>query len=263
MTTRRGAETDGTAIESRAVPLITFKICVQDSRALPRSIAGWYRGVFANAASLAPITAAQVAVNGAIERAITKGARGMSDGEQIGCAMAAGAMSSALYSPVDLTVIQQQKMGLGPGGTVAAVVKQGGLAKMWRGTVSCAARESIYTAGYLGLGPVLTNKIKEARSDLGDVTSSVLGAMLAGTFAAGVTHPIDTSKTLMQSDLSGSKFTSATHALSETYKTGGIRALYKGGFARTLRICGAFFIVGNIREYAVNYKNADSTADET
>ena len=67
----------------------------------------------------------------------------------------------------------------------------------------------------------------------------------------------------MQSDLSGSKFTSATHALSETYKTGGIRALYKGGFARTLRICGAFFIVGNIREYAVNYKNADSTADET
>ena len=111
-----GAETDGTAIESRAVPLITFKICVQDSRALPRSIAGWYRGVFANAASLAPITAAQVAVNGAIERVITNGERGMSDAEQIGCAMAAGAVSSALYSPVDLTVIQQQKMGLGPGG---------------------------------------------------------------------------------------------------------------------------------------------------
>ncbi len=258
-----GAETDGTAIESRAVPLITFKICVQDSRALPRSIAGWYRGVFANAASLAPITAAQVAVNGAIERVITNGERGMSDAEQIGCAMAAGAVSSALYSPVDLTVIQQQKMGLGPGGTVAAVVKQGGLAKMWRGTVSCAARESIYTAGYLGLGPVLTNKIKEAQPNLGDFASSVLGASLAGTFAAGLTHPIDTSKTLMQSDLSGSKFTSATHALSETYKTGGIRALYKGGFARTVRICGAFFIVGNIREYAVNYKNANLTADET
>ena len=260
---RRKRRLTTTAIESRAVPLITFKICVQDSRALPRSIAGWYRGVFANAASLAPITAAQVAVNGAIERVITNGERGMSDAEQIGCAMAAGAVSSALYSPVDLTVIQQQKMGLGPGGTVAAVVKQGGLAKMWRGTVSCAARESIYTAGYLGLGPVLTNKIKEAQPNLGDFASSVLGASLAGTFAAGVTHPIDTSKTLMQSDLSGSKFTSATHALSETYKTGGIRALYKGGFARTVRICGAFFIVGNIREYAVNYKNANLTADET
>jgi hypothetical protein len=174
--------------------------------------------------------------------------------------MAAGAISSALYSPVDLTVIQQQKMGLGPGGTVAAVVKQGGLLKMWRGTVSCAARESVYTAGYLGLGPVLTNKIKQARPDLGDLTSSVVGSSLAGTFAAGVTHPIDTAKTLMQSDLAGSRFTSATHALTETYKTGGVRALYKGGFARTVRICGAFFIVGNIREFAVNYKNADTAA---
>ena len=167
------------------MPLITFKICVQDSRALPRSIAGWYRGVFANAASLAPITAAQVAVNGAIERVITNGERGMSDAEQIGCAMAAGAVSSALYSPVDLTVIQQQKMGLGPGGTVAAVVKQGGLAKMWRGTVSCAARESIYTAGYLGLGPVLTNKIKEAQPNLGDFASSVLGAVARGHLRRG------------------------------------------------------------------------------
>ena len=52
--------------------------------------------------------------------------------------------------PVDLTVIQQQKMGLGRA-TRGAVVREGGAAKMWRGTVSCAARESVYTAGYLGL----------------------------------------------------------------------------------------------------------------
>ena len=50
-----------------------------------------------NAAPLAPITAAQVAVNGTIERAITKGTRRMSDEEQIGCAMAAGAISSVMY----------------------------------------------------------------------------------------------------------------------------------------------------------------------
>jgi len=240
------------------VPLITFKICVQDGRALPTSIAGWYRGVFANAASLAPITAAQVAVNGTIERMITKGERAMSDGEQIGCAMAAGAISSALYSAVDLTVIQQQKMGLGPGGTVSAVIREGGLAKMWRGTISCAARESVYTAGYLGLGPVLTNKIKEANPELGDLTASIAGSSAAGTFAACVTHPIDTAKTLMQSDLAGKRYTSATQALVSAYKEGGIRALYKGGMARTVRICGAFFIVGNIREYALDYKNASA-----
>jgi hypothetical protein len=239
------------------VPLITFKICVQDGRALPTSVGGWYRGVFANAASLAPITAAQVGINGAIERAITGGTRGMSDAEQIGCAMAAGALSSALYSPVDLTVIQQQKMGLGPGGTVSAVIKQGGLGKMWRGTVSCAARESIYTAGYLGLGPVLTNKIKASQPELGDLTASIIGSSLAGTLAAGATHPIDTAKTMMQSDLAGARYSSASAALSEAYKSGGIGALYKGGLARTVRICGAFFIVGNIREFAVAGKNGE------
>jgi hypothetical protein len=41
------------------MPLITYKICVQEGRALPKG-SGWYRGVFANASSLAPITALQV-----------------------------------------------------------------------------------------------------------------------------------------------------------------------------------------------------------
>jgi hypothetical protein len=241
---------------SRAVPLITFKICVQDGRALPRSMGGWYRGVVANASSLAPITAAQVAVNGALERAVTSGgARALTDIEQIGVAMGAGALSAALYSPVDLTVIQQGKMALGPGATISRVVREGGAMKMWRGTMSCAARESIYTAGYLGLGPVLTAKIKAARPELGDVTASVLGSSCAGTAAALMTHPIDTAKTCVQSDLSGARYTSATQALRDVYAEGGIRALYKGGAARTARICGAFFIVGNIREFATTYKN--------
>ena len=82
-----------------AVPLITFKICVQSGKPLPSTLSGWYRGVFAAAAPLAPITACQVAVNGAIERAVTGGTRDPSDAERIGVAMAAGGISSVLYSP--------------------------------------------------------------------------------------------------------------------------------------------------------------------
>jgi len=94
----------------RAVPLITFKICVQSGKPLPSNVAGWYRGVVAAAAPIAPITAIQVAVNGAIERSVTGGVRDASSVERIGVAMAAGATSSILYSPVDLIVIQQQKV---------------------------------------------------------------------------------------------------------------------------------------------------------
>ena len=65
-------------------PLITFKICVQSGKPLPSTLSGWYRGVFAAAAPLAPITACQVAVNGAIERAVTGGTRDPSDAERIG-----------------------------------------------------------------------------------------------------------------------------------------------------------------------------------
>lgn len=179
----------------------------------------------------------------------------MSDVEQVGVAMGAGALSAALYSPVDLTVIQQGKLKVGPMEAVNAVVREGGVGKMWRGTMACAARESIYTAGYLGLGPVLTNKIKAANPGFGDLTASVLGSSAAGTMAALMTHPIDTAKTCVQSDLAGARYTSAMQALGEVYKKGGVRALYSGGAARTVRICGAFFIVGNIREFATTYKN--------
>ena len=52
--------------------------------------------------------------------------------------MAAGAASSVLYSPVDLVVIQQQKLGLdSPGATISAIVKEHGAAGMMRGFWSC------------------------------------------------------------------------------------------------------------------------------
>ena len=96
------------------MPLITLKICQQSKKPFPTSIggahlpiphpvhpsptrflrprpdleslptpssllAGWFRGVTAAAAPLGPITAVQVAVNGAIERAVTGGDRGPTD----------------------------------------------------------------------------------------------------------------------------------------------------------------------------------------
>jgi solute carrier family 25 2-oxodicarboxylate transporter 21 len=123
------------------VPLITFKICVQSGKPFPSGIGGWYRGVVAAAAPLAPITACQVAVNGAIERAVTGGDRDLRDIERIGVAMAAGGVSSVLYSPVDLVVIQQQKRGLdSPFKTVSAITSERGVAGLMRGFSACVVR---------------------------------------------------------------------------------------------------------------------------
>jgi hypothetical protein len=42
--------------------------------------------------------------------------------------------------------------------------------------------------------------------------------------------------------------------LGQVYSEHGIGGLYRGGAARTARICGAFFIVDNVREAAMKYK---------
>ena len=142
---------------------ITFKICVQSGKPLPSTLSGWYRGVFAAAAPLAPITACQVAVNGAIERAVTGGTRDPSDPERVGVAMAAGGVSlrpllprrsrrhSAAEDGPELTL-----------DTVRAIASERGVAGLMRGFSSCVVREAIYTAGYLGLAPIAKDYLEKS-----------------------------------------------------------------------------------------------------
>jgi hypothetical protein len=88
-------------------------------------------------------------------------AREVTAAENIACAMGAGAFSALVYSPVDLTTIQQQKLNLSPGATMAHIVREHGAAGVFRGFMSMALREAIYTGGYLGLAPVLSSQFSE------------------------------------------------------------------------------------------------------
>jgi len=266
--TRRASLTEGENLSVGAaggimetciqMPLITYKICVQEGRALPGTMGGWYRGVFANAASLAPITAFQVMANGALENAVTGGTRSLSDLEKIGVAMGAGAVSSVLYTPVDLVVIQQQKHSLGLGATISKVTSEHGALSLWRGLLSCSVRESIYTAGYLGLAPVAKDALKRSSPmfEKSELSASIVSSCIGGTVAAILTHPVDTAKTCMQSDMHGQTYKTATRALFQVYEKGGIGALYNGGAARTARLCGAAFVINNVREFAIDYKTS-------
>ena len=240
------------------MPLITYKITSQDGRPMPKNIQGWYRGVVANAGAVAPITAFQMAVNGGLERLILAGdtSRELQAHEKIGAAMGAGAISSILYSPLDLVVIQQQKLATSIGGALSAVTKEHGMAALFRGFTSCAVRESIYTAGYLGVGPVATQHIKTMHPFFSEneQAARIAGSCFAGTMAAVKTHPVDTAKTCMQGDMASTTYRNARSALGQVYSEHGIGGLYRGGAARTARICGAFFIVDNVREAAMKYK---------
>ncbi|KAG7354120.1 mitochondrial carrier protein [Nitzschia inconspicua] len=240
------------------MPVLTYKFCLQEGRPLPTNIPGWYRGVVVQAGTVAPITAIQFMFNGILQKALLRGntQRSLSDGEVIAAAAGAGAISAIVYSPVDLLTIQQQKLHLNLWNTTRTLVENYGVSGMYRGFSACVAREALYTAGYLGLAPVITSRLVGQSDYLRErpLAASILGACAAGTLAAVTTHPIDTAKTCLQSDMDGTNWKNTFGTMKTLMSTGGIASLYRGMLPRTVRLCGAFFVCLMVRDAAIEYK---------
>eukprot|EP00467_Chlorarachnion_reptans_P005323 CAMPEP_0114524088 /NCGR_PEP_ID=MMETSP0109-20121206/21657_1 /TAXON_ID=29199 /ORGANISM="Chlorarachnion reptans, Strain CCCM449" /LENGTH=279 /DNA_ID=CAMNT_0001705485 /DNA_START=142 /DNA_END=981 /DNA_ORIENTATION=- len=248
----------GTLETTIQMPLLTLKFATQEGRPLPKRLPEWYRGLGIQAGTLAPITAFQVMVNGLLEKTVTGGQRNLSDMETIGCAMVAGGTSATLYGPVDLIMIQQQKRQLSVFDTVKYIHTKFGIQNgIFRGFWSTVVREAIYTGGYLGIAPVVTKSLLNSNMDAfkgKEYPSGLAGSIFAGVLAAVLTHPADTAKTCMQADLEQKVYPTARHAFWDHLNNKGIASLYKGGLARTTRLCGAFFIVSTLREKVIQYK---------
>jgi hypothetical protein len=245
----------GGALEtSQQMPLITYKLCLQEGRSLPTTLPAWYRGIVVQAGTVAPITAIQFMVNGLLQSLVRRGEqRELRDGEVVVAAAGAGAISAVVYAPVDLITIQQQKLQLNPIQTVRHVMKEFGFIGLFRGFASCAVREAVYTAGYLGLAPVFTARLTRDVVFFHDkpLAAGVTGACLAGALSAIITHPVDTAKTKIQADIAGTQYPSAISALKQMWKKKG---MFKGALPRTVRICGAFFVCMSLRDVATDYK---------
>ena len=88
---------------------------------------------------------------------------------------------------------------MGPLETVTHLARTHGIATFWRGIASTAGREAVYTAGYLGLAPVFTEKLMQQKGwEESFFLSAVIGSMAAGVIANLSSHPIDTVKTAVQ-----------------------------------------------------------------
>lgn len=207
------------------------------------------------AGSVAPLTGIQMFVNGVLEGALTKGQRNPTNIEMVGCALGAGAVSAVLYGPVELTTIHQQKTGLGPLATISHLASKHGATSLWRGLVPTAWREAIYTAGYLGLAPVFSAKIMQQPGwEDRYLSATLVGSCAAGVLANVASHPIDTAKTIIQADVTGTTYGGMLSTLSTLFRSSGMARLYAGGLARTIRTCGAFFIISTLREQFIQHK---------
>jgi len=243
------------------MPVLTAKFCLQEGRPLPSRIGGWYRGVGVQAGNVAPVTAMQVFFNGIFEKYVfgATDTKPLTDVQKIAASTMAGAGSAVLYSPVDLVNIQQQKLIKNPIETVNYIRQQHGFFALWRGVSAMAVREGIYTAGYLGIAPVLTDYFGSlpGRQDK-YLTNAIFSCAIAGVFASLVTHPVDTCKTVVQADIKSQKFSSALQAAPLLFQEGGVAAFYRGGLARCVRTVGAFIVVSSMREFMIQRRTLEN-----
>jgi len=283
--------------KTKTQPLHTLKNFAQDGRRLPLNPAVWYRGWTAGVLMCVPMTVVQFGTARRLERLFEKRERGPegsaadADAEAISvkhttlppaarfaAAWLAGAASGACIQPLDVMMTQQQKFGgslietarrianteiKNRGGSIGARTR--GFALFARGAWLTVAREAFYSCGYLASVPSL----REARPDL----PLAACAVASGLGAAVLTQPLDTVKTVMQSNLVQPRDDAAVSDVRRAapaggrgaerlgglgygataaalVNEGGVLSLWRGLVPRGARIVGATFILSLVNERA-------------
>jgi hypothetical protein len=150
----------------------------------------WYRGVAGFAASFAPTVAIQTAANGIFANVWNP----------FFAASAAGIISAVVVCPAEGVMIQQQKTGNNFWQTAKYVYTNYGVQGFYRAFVPTAIREGAFTAAYLGAAPMMKEKMQSF--GVNEWVAQMVAGVIAGTGAAGVSHPFDTFKTQKQGDFS-------------------------------------------------------------
>lgn len=285
--------------KTKTQPLHTLKNFAQDGRRLPLNPAVWYRGWTAGVLMCVPMTFVQFGTARRLERLFEKRERGpegsAADADadfrktisvkhstlsppaaRFAAAWLAGAASGACIQPLDVVMTQQQKFGGSLNETVRRIANtetrtpigartRGGFALFARGAWLTVAREAFYSCGYLASVPSL----REARPDL----PLAACAVASGLGAAVLTQPLDTVKTVMQSNLVQPRDDAAVSDVRRAapaggrgaarlgglgygataaalVNEGGILSLWRGLVPRGARIVGATFILSLVNERA-------------
>lgn len=238
-------------------PMVAFKNALQEGRPLPTTPIQMYRGLLINCGSIAPITASQFGTNRIMERALLqqRGGQPLSSVDRFGCAAVAGAVSALVASPTELIIIQQQKKCTPLLQEVKHFAATYSAISAYRGVGPCIGRETLYAAGYLGLCPILFDKLKDTQQFKDSPASAMaIAGVVGGVFAASASHPFDTIKTRMQAAMyTKPEYLTWTSTAATIYKEGGVLNFWRGLLPRMTRIIAATFILINVRSAAVGY----------
>ncbi|XAR62086.1 hypothetical protein NMG60_11016700 [Bertholletia excelsa] len=177
-------------------------------------------------------------------------------GRKIAAGLVAGGIGAAVGNPADVAMVRMQADGRLPaaqrrnyrsaGDAISRMVRDEGLASLWRGSSLTVNRAMIVTASQLAS----YDQVKETILDKG-LMSDGLGCHVAASFAAGfvaavASNPIDVIKTrVMNMKVEAGRdppYSGALDCALKTVRAEGPTALYKG-FIPTISRQGPFTVV--------------------
>ena len=260
-------------------PLLTLKNFIQDGRRLPLNPAVWYRGWTAATLMCVPMTVVQFGAARHFERLFAldapSGETSLPASRRFAAAWLAGGASGAVINPLYVVMLQQQKFGGSLRAVGSRLLKEHGAGVYTRGIGLTVAREAFYSCGYLAVVPILRNAVRDERPEwnqrFGETGVLSVCAAVSGLTAAALTQPIDTVKTLMQSNIGNGARGGDARARAPTggegsarlfgglgyYQTfavaareNGFFSLWRGLLPRGARIVGATCILSYVNERA-------------
>ena len=228
-------------------PMLYCKNATQQGIPLTFSPAVLYRGLTVSVTNMGILTGLQFPLTGAVGKAIKGGEeREMSSAEKMGAGFTGGAISGLVCAPMELVMIQQQRFGTSLAAAASRILSEQGPLGLSRGLVTACGREGLFTAGYLAMGPVFAQKVKDS-GNLEGGAADFAGAAGAGVIAASLSHPLDTIKTCMQGDLQRETYTTLQGTASKLHAEAGLGAFFRGFGLRTSRMILAIFVIGKVR----------------
>ncbi len=220
-------------------PLVTIKNSLQQR--LPIALNGsMYKGYLINASSMGPITAFQVTAHALIKKQCDLNGVSLSESRKLAAGFAAGAFSGVVSGPTELVMLKQKNLNTTLRQAFSHVVRQKGIAQLWRGFVPTALRDGGFSMGYLALDDLFKKPVKKIVDN--DYAAALLAGAASGLVVAIPTHPLDTIKTLMQAgDIT------LMRAINQKYQVHGLKGFYDGLSPRAFRIMLAIPLMSMVR----------------
>lgn len=226
-------------------PTLYWKNAAQQGKPFTMDPRVIYRGLGAALSAEIGQMALQFYLTGMVQQLIlgNNANRPMTAGEELTAALTGGAISALYTSPVELVMVQQQNFGSTMPNTAKRILSERGLIQgLSRGLSATMSRDAIYTAGLLGITPVVQRKLQER--GFGSSTAGFCASVTAGVICGTVSCPLDAAKTCLQGDLMGTTYKGFFSTLSDLHSKG---RLFGGVGWRVVNISGTIVIANEFK----------------